>query len=65
MISSDASTEFVQVLLRRRVAPEACRAMCRLMCCLRQVDKHLVVSELGIHYRDLRIVDPQVQCFGT
>lgn len=25
-----------------------------------QVDKHLIVSELGIHYRDLRIVDPLV-----
>lgn len=25
-----------------------------------QVDKHAIVAELGIHYRDLRILDPLV-----
>ena len=28
--------------------------------CMFQVDKHAVVAELGIHYRDLRILDPLV-----
>lgn len=52
MISSDASTEFVQVLLAGgTLLGQQGRASPRLTPWLLQVDKHLVVSELGIHYR--------------
>ena len=27
-----------------------------------QVDKHAMIGELGIHYRDFRFVDPMVSC---
>lgn len=37
-----------------------CMALLRPCLAVSQVDKHAIVAELGIHYRDLRILDPLV-----
>lgn len=49
----------VCMLLRRPCATHP--GLSAILFCVGQVDKHRLVSELGVNYRDVRILDPLVR----
>ncbi len=64
-VDAHGAINFVKVGASGKASPCSNPRPSRSGICLVQVDKHAMVTDLGIHYRDLRTVDPLVGCAST